>query len=124
MPSTERASPLPTIKACSLEPLVPEPLAPFSPFCCSEPSFHVASYWRPPRGQKSQHREQPVHILTSVGRSSSPMPMESVGQAATQTPHCTHLSASMTDFSRSQNQTFPGASSMSFINSRISKPAN
>src|SRR5919206_2198736 len=85
--------------------------------------FHVLSYWRPPRGQKSQHSEQPVHILTSFGRSSSPIPMESVGHAATHTPHWTHLSASMTDFSRSQNQTFPGASSMSFIKSRMSKPA-
>ena len=71
-------------------------------------SFHVASYWRPPRGQKSQHSEQPVHILTSVGKSSSPIPIESVGQAATHTPHCTQRSASMTACSRSQNQTFPG----------------
>src|SRR5918998_991642 len=85
--------------------------------------FQVFSYWSPPRGQKSQQSEHPVHILTSVGRSSSPSPMESVGQAATHTPHRTHLSASMTAFSRSQNQTFPGASSMSFINSRMSKPA-
>src|SRR3712207_3049540 len=93
------------------------------PFRRAEPSLHVASCRKPPRGQKSQHSEQPVHILTSLGRSSSPTPIESVGQAATHTPHCTHLSASMTDFSRSQNQTFPGASSMSFINSRISNPA-
>src|SRR5918912_2523370 len=85
--------------------------------------FQVDSYCRPPRGQKSQHSEQPVHILTSLGRSSSPMPMESVGQTATHTPHCTHLSASMTACSRSQNQTLPGASSMSFISSRMSKPA-
>src|SRR5215210_4715036 len=85
--------------------------------------FHVASYCKPPRGQKSQHSEQPVHILTRVGRSSSPIPIESVGQAATHTPHCTQRSASMTAFSRSQNQTFPGASSMSFIISRMSKPA-
>src|ERR671922_1718110 len=86
-------------------------------------SFQVASCLNPPLGQKSQHSEQPVHILTSLGRSSSPMPIESVGHAATHTPHCTHLSASMTAFSRSQNQTFPGASSISFINSRMSKPA-
>src|SRR5215210_341479 len=85
--------------------------------------FQVDSYWRPPRGQKSQHSEQPVHIFTSVGRSSSPIPIESVGHAATHTPHCTQRSASMTAFSRSQNQTFPGASSMSFIISRMSKPA-
>ena len=85
--------------------------------------FQVDSYCNPPRGQKSQHNEQPVHILTSSGRSSSPMPMESVGQAATHTPHCTQRSASITAFSRSQNQTFPGASSMSFIMSLMSKPA-
>src|SRR5215210_3741818 len=85
--------------------------------------FQVDSYCRPPRGQKSQHKEQPVHILTSSGRSSSPMPMESVGQAATHTPHCTQRSASITAFSRSQNQTLPGASSMSFIISLMSKPA-
>src|SRR5918994_6086075 len=85
--------------------------------------FQVDSYCSPPRGQKSQQSEQPVHILTSFGRSSSPIPMESDGQAATHTPHCTHRSASMTAFSRSQNQTFPGASSMSFIISLISKPA-
>src|ERR687893_1268124 len=84
--------------------------------------FQVDSYCRPPRGQKSQHKEHPVHILTSVGRSSSPMPMESVGHAATHTPHCTQRSASMTALSRSQNQTFPGASSMSFISSLMSKP--
>src|ERR671933_1840725 len=84
--------------------------------------FHVDSYCNPPLGQKSQHSEQPVHILTSFGRSSSPIPMESVGQAATHTPHWTHLSASMTAFSRSQNQTFPGASSISFMKSRMSKP--
>src|SRR4051794_18570061 len=97
MPSTDLASPLPVI-------------------------FHVTSCRKPPLGQKSQHREQPVHILTSLGRSSSPIPMESVGHAATQTPHCTQRSASMTAFSSSQNQTFPGASSMSFISSRMSKP--
>jgi hypothetical protein len=85
--------------------------------------FHVASYCKPPRGQKSQHSEQPVHILTSSGRSSEPIPMESVGHAATHTPHCTQRSASMTACSRSQNQTFPGASSISFIMSLMSKPA-
>src|ERR687889_2645163 len=85
--------------------------------------FQVDSYCRPPRGQKSQHSEQPVHILTSWGRSSSPIPIESVGQAATHTPHCTQRSASITAFSKSQNQTLPGASSMSFIISLMSKPA-
>src|SRR5215203_4478690 len=111
MPSTERASPLPVIlKSCS----APEALV---PFWCAESSFQVASYCSPPRGQKSQHREQPVHILTSLGRSSSPILMESVGQAATHTPHCTQRSASMTPCSRSQNQTLPGASSISFISS-------
>ena len=46
-----------------------------------------------------------------------------MGQAATQTPHWTQRSASMTASSSSQNQTLPGASSMSFISSRILKPA-
>src|SRR5918998_2581857 len=85
--------------------------------------FQVDSYCRPPRGQKSQHSEQPVHILTSWGRASSPIPIESVGQAATHTPHCTQRSASITAFSKSQNQTLPGASSVSFMSSLISKPA-
>src|SRR5215217_2631958 len=85
--------------------------------------FQVDSYCSPPRGQKSQQSEQPVHILTSCGRSSSPMPIESVGQAATHTPQCTQRSASITAFSRSQNQTLPGASSTSFIISLMSKPA-
>src|SRR3712207_9031682 len=72
--------------------------------------FQVASYCRPPRGQKSQQSEQPVHILTSSGRSSSPMPMESVGQAATQTPHCTQRSASMTACSRRSEERRVGKS--------------
>src|SRR5829696_824120 len=118
MPSTDQAEPLPVIlKLGSIQ------ISSSSPSWRAEPSFQVASCRKPPLGQKSQHSEQPVHILTSLGRSSSPTPMESVGQAATHTPHCTHLSASMTAFSRSQNQTLPGASSMSFISSLMSKPA-
>ena len=38
-----------------------------------------------------------------------------------QTPHCTQRPASITARSSSQNQTLPGASSMSFISSRIAK---
>src|SRR5215213_11042706 len=82
-----------------------------------------ASYRRPPLGQKSQQSEQPVHIFTSFGRSSTPMPSESDGQAAMQTPHCTQRPASITARSNSQNQTLPGASSMLFISSRTAKAA-
>src|SRR5215217_8213753 len=49
------------------------------------------------------------------------MPSESDGQAAMQTPHCTQRPASITARSSSQNQTFPGASSISFISSRMAK---
>src|SRR3954447_8594854 len=81
----------------------------------SSSTFPSASYRNPPRGQKSQQSEQPVHIFTSVGMSSAPIPSESEGQAAMQAPHSMQRPASMTARSSSQNQTLPGASSMSFI---------
>ena len=45
--------------------------------------------------------------------------MEFDGQTATQTPHCTHRSASMTAASSSQNHVLRGDSAMSFIASRM-----
>src|ERR1019366_3200482 len=84
---------------------------------------HSASYRSPPRGQKSQHSEHPVHILTSSGRPLSLLtPIEFDGHTATQVPHWMQRSAKITPASSSQNQVLPGGSVTPFISSRMRKP--